>query len=329
MSVSTEQKIVEAIAQMTDICDLRQLETSLLNTVNEIFQPQWAALYYPDSHDDELHFSMAVIHGQLAEIEQIDMLPEEGRSLDWIELPMMGKNQSVLAFLRMARERAFNATDVALLKNVFRIYDNYLTALHNAHVDRLTGLFNRHTFDEQLHNAMELIRQQDEKHSAEPVSGRERKVCHGQGHFYIAVLDIDHFKRVNDNYGHLYGDEVLIILAGLLRQAFRSTDLIYRFGGEEFVIIIYVENAQDAFSCFERLRRKVESYDFPQVGNVTVSLGYTRILTAIPSAELLGHADQALYYAKEHGRNQCCFYEDLLERLALEKPASHDDFTLF
>jgi diguanylate cyclase (GGDEF)-like protein len=137
----------------------------------------------------------------------------------------------------------------------------------------------------------------------------------------MGEIDIDHFKEVNDRFGHLHGDEVLVILARILQSSFRKTDLIYRFGGEEFVVIVYVDDRGDAEMTFERLRRSIENHVFPQVGKVTVSIGITEIKdTSIP-VELLGRADQALYYAKTHGRNQVAFYEALVA--AGQIPASH------
>lgn len=134
----------------------------------------------------------------------------------------------------------------------------------------------------------------------------------GNGSFFMGEIDIDHFKSVNDRFGHLHGDEVLVILARILQSTFRKTDLIYRFGGEEFVVIVYVDDRGDAEMTFERLRRSIENHAFPRVGQVTISIGITEIRdTSIP-VELLGHADQALYYAKTHGRNQVSFYEALV-----------------
>ena len=113
---------------------------------------------------------------------------------------------------------------------------------------------------------------------------------------------------------------MLVILARILQNTFRKTDLIYRFGGEEFVVIVYVDDRNDAEMTFERLRRSIEGHVFPQVGKVTVSIGITEIKeTSIP-VELLGRADQALYHAKTHGRNRVCFYETLLARNEIVLP---------
>jgi diguanylate cyclase (GGDEF)-like protein len=134
---------------------------------------------------------------------------------------------------------------------------------------------------------------------------------------WLAVVDIDHFKRVNDKFGHLYGDEVLILVANILRASFRSHDRVFRFGGEEFVILLRSATLVDARMIFERFRASVENYAIPQVGKVTVSIGFASIGVETPVV-ILGHADQALYHAKENGRNRVCYYDELRDQGLIE-----------
>jgi diguanylate cyclase (GGDEF)-like protein len=223
----------------------------------------------------------------------------------------------VIGYLLVQRAPELSLEEQALMTDLFRVYDNYLAVLRDSQVDRLTGLLNRHTFDDQLDRALGLIRRAYHENGSEKCN---RKVGEFDGHFFMGAIDIDNFKTVNDRFGHLYGDEVLVILARILQSTFRKTDLIYRFGGEEFVVIVYVDGGGDAEMTFERLRRSIENHVFPRVGKVTVSIGITEIKdTSIP-VELLGRADQALYYAKSHGRNQVCFYEKLVAEDQLPAP---------
>ncbi len=142
------------------------------------------------------------------------------------------------------------------------------------------------------------------------------------------MVDIDHFKLVNDRFGHLYGDEVLILVANILRNSFRSHDRIFRFGGEEFVVLLRSTTLETAHRVFNRFRTAVESYPFPQVGQITVSLGFVSTDTGAP-VEILGKADQALYYAKENGRNRVCYYDDLISSGQLTAKVSNDEMELF
>ena len=149
---------------------------------------------------------------------------------------------------------------------------------------------------------------------------------------FLAVLDIDHFKQVNDRFGHLYGDEILIHFAQLMRSTFRAGDMLYRFGGEEFVVVFAVKRVEDGKEALERFRRAVEAYDFPRIGKITVSIGFTGIQgTGGPVTTLIDRADNAVYYAKRNGRNRVCGYETLVEKgdLAPSKAAEGGEATLF
>jgi diguanylate cyclase (GGDEF)-like protein len=126
-------------------------------------------------------------------------------------------------------------------------------------------------------------------------------------------LDIDHFKSVNDNFGHLIGDEVLILLGHhLMRSSFRLNDQLYRFGGEEFVLLLQCSCEQEMGQVLERFRSTVENFEFPQAGRVTVSIGFTRLREDDTPDVAFGRADKSVYYAKGNGRNQVCSYDGLV-----------------
>jgi diguanylate cyclase (GGDEF)-like protein len=144
------------------------------------------------------------------------------------------------------------------------------------------------------------------------------------------VIDIDLFKRINDQFGHLYGDEVLVLLARLMLNSFREVDRLFRFGGEEFIIILRDTDACLAAALMEDFRTAVEAFRFPQVGRVTVSVGYTRIVAYDNSSDAFGRADQALYVAKQNGRNQVRSHETLIAENVLQaKDLAEDSLELF
>ena len=170
--------------------------------------------------------------------------------------------------------------------------------------DSLTRLLNRKSFDETF---MRMALQMEDGAGTEPVAPERRgapsTTC------WLGVIDIDHFKAVNDQHGHLIGDEVLILMAQLMRRNFRRQDCLYRFGGEEFVVLLRAPDADGASSAFERLRRMVEEFAFPQVGRLTISIGFTQVLDNDTSSAAFERADQAVYHAKHLGRNQVARYE--------------------
>ena len=161
-------------------------------------------------------------------------------------------------------------------------------------VDGLTGLFNRRYWQERF----------DEMY----------KLCVRRGKPSTALmLDIDHFKRINDTYGHQAGDKVIQMLAALIKRCVRETDLAGRYGGEEFAIILNDSTVEDARAVAERIRQLAQRLTVEHEGesiSFTVSLGLAQFSADFKSAMAwLECSDQALYKAKESGRNQYCIYE--------------------
>jgi diguanylate cyclase (GGDEF)-like protein len=128
----------------------------------------------------------------------------------------------------------------------------------------------------------------------------------------------------------LIGGEVLLLLARLIRSSFRSHDQLYRFGGEEFVVLMRCGSDVDAALAFERLRHNTEHYAFPQVGRITVSIGFTRVEPGDSPSGAFERADKAVYYAKGHGRNQVQSHAELIARGELTLDEKKDgDVELF
>jgi diguanylate cyclase (GGDEF)-like protein len=207
-----------------------------------------------------------------------------------------------------------------LITSILKIYRNVQGLLDYGEKDSLTELLNRKTFDGAFIAA--TLHETKNLELAQP----DRRLTHAGG-YWLAVLDIDHFKRVNDSFGHLIGDEVLVLLARLMRSSFRYNDQLYRFGGEEFVVLMRCANAIDAHAALERFRQRVEDHDFPQVGTITVSIGHAPLLPDDTPGAGFDRADKAVYYAKGHGRNQVCSYPELVAKgeLAAEAAEATDD----
>jgi diguanylate cyclase (GGDEF)-like protein len=233
-------------------------------------------------------------------------------------------NDKVNTCLQITSASAYPGETLHMMEGILSVYRNFQNLLDYSERDSLTGLLNRKTFDEKF---SKLVASSNVSCDTQAQEGDERRQADGKEQ-WLAVVDIDHFKRVNDTFGHLYGDEVLILIANLLRTSFRSQDRIFRFGGEEFVVLLRSTSLEDARKIFERFRTNVEKYDFPQVGQVTVSVGFSSIKKETPVV-ILGHADQALYYAKTHNRNQVCFYDELVSSGALHSEVSNDSVEFF
>lgn len=195
-------------------------------------------------------------------------------------------------------------------------YRNYLALLNDNQRDHLSGLLNRKSFDDKM---MQIIISlgENNKRDADKVQ------------YCLALFDIDRFKSVNDNFGHLVGDEVLLHFSQCMTETFREYDQLFRVGGEEFVAVLRNVNATLAETIMERFRKVVEAHHFPQVGHVTVSIGATFINPSDLSVTIMDRADKALYYAKEHGRNQTVFYEQLIESGKVKETSLNSDVDMF
>ncbi|MFK8332000.1 diguanylate cyclase [Pseudomonas sp. BJa5] len=155
-------------------------------------------------------------------------------------------------------------------------------------IDPLTGLPNRAAWSERVDQ--EVLQWQEQG-----------------GHLLMAILDLDHFKRINDSYGHLAGDKVLKIVANELRKRLRARDFIARFGGEEFVLLIPQTSLANGYQLAQNLRQVVEACPFHFKGErvtITLSIGISAFRTGERSEVVLKRADEALYRAKHLGRNR-------------------------
>ncbi|MBX3607924.1 MAG: GGDEF domain-containing protein [Piscinibacter sp.] len=227
-----------------------------------------------------------------------------------------------LGVLEIESAAALDERDRRMVLSILRIYHNFQGLLDYSERDTLTGLLNRKTFDESFL-----------KIAAEPppAAGSQdgRRVAPSNPRSWLGVIDIDHFKQVNDRFGHLIGDEVLLLLSRLMRASFRFHDRLYRFGGEEFVVLMRCAGPEAAMLAFERLRRNVEQFAFPQVGRISVSIGFTGLRAGDTPNAAFERADRAVYYAKSHGRNQVAHHADLVARGELDDEAKVGDVELF
>ena len=248
---------------------------------------------------------------------------DQSRTL-WVPI---WQNEIATACLQISCPTAFSANTLDVMEGILSVYRNYQNLLDYSERDSLTGLLNRKTFDEKFSRMVSFNTQPETQLPGASEDDERRRINETRSQ-WLAVVDIDHFKRVNDQFGHLYGDEVLILVANLLRSSFRSQDRVFRFGGEEFVILLRSSTLDDARKAFERFRANVEAHNFPQVGTVTVSVGFVSISAETPVV-ILGHADQALYHGKTHGRNQVCFYDELVSEGLLQSEVSNESVEFF
>lgn len=217
--------------------------------------------------------------------------------------PMFGR--SGINFLLYVSDTLLDETRVRQIEILWTVWQQLYLLVERNELDALTGLLNRVAFDNRL---QEIFSQGSHAHRRK--DDEDSRV--------LALVDIDHFKQVNDQFGHLLGDEVLVQLSRLMSSSFRGNDLVFRFGGEEFVVILRNCTLENAHKILDRFRNKASEYVYPQIGHKTVSIGMTRIDSNELPTTILDRADKALYFGKKNGRNQCNSYEELVSEGKLQ-----------
>jgi diguanylate cyclase (GGDEF)-like protein len=310
--------LLDRVADLSAIRDADLLDLSLLRTVQDVCAPQALALLRIAAdgatvvetrlsghgcqsrclRSDEAEALLQVLPPPPAPALAVAWQDGEGRPVSLY--PMM-EARGVRTLLQVSGSAAGDAAAQALVVGFARFFHNYRGLLDDAQRDALTGLRNRKTFEDMV---LRLVAAPDPDAPAFDAEG-DRGV-------WLGILDIDHFKRINDGFGHLYGDEVLLLVAQLMQRSFRGADLLFRFGGEEFVVVVDNADQDEALAVFERFREAVAEHDFPQVGKVTVSIGIVALAPGRLTSVVLDEADKALYWAKQHGRNRAVVYEQLV-----------------
>lgn len=235
----------------------------------------------------------SVIENEVAGVEGYVAGFAETQSEICVPLIFFGEKLGVLA-LDSARKHAFDAEDKQPLESVADICaaaiqnaSNFDRMKQLAYVDGLTGIHNRRFFEMRIVEELER-------------AGRF------QGRMSVIMVDIDNFKKLNDEFGHLLGDEILRSVSSILKQQLRKMDMVCRYGGDEFAVLIPETTGEGALRVAEKLRRQIETHDFPGVPRpVTISCGVADYPThGVTRDEVVAAADTALYTAKQAGRNR-------------------------
>lgn len=235
----------------------------------------------------------SIIEGDVSVVDGYLSSFVETQSEMCVPLIFFGEKLGVLALDSVAKN-GFEVEDVRPLESVADICAaaiqnaNYFERMRQlAYVDGLTGIHNRRYFEMRIIEELE-------------------RAARFQGRMAVIMVDIDHFKKLNDEFGHLLGDEVLRCVAGILKQQLRKMDMVCRYGGEEFAVVVPETTGDNAIMVAEKLRRQIESHPFPGVPRpVTISCGVADYpLHGATRDEVVAAADGALYRAKQSGRNR-------------------------
>ena len=345
-------QVVEHLAQLTGFRDRDVLDVTLVGALHDLLQPTAVAIYRcvgegegqrwltrarlgpgdttatadPLWSDLDSLPTLASQPGRHACLlrQETSVVPGAPGMVSMAYFPLSTDVQPV-GVLEVATAAELTTEQVRLVNSILRIYHNMQGLLDYSERDTLTGLLNRKTFDESFMR----IATEPVPATRAPTAGEARRHGGVATTSWLAVIDIDHFKRVNDNYGHLIGDEVLLLLSRLMRSNFRFHDHLYRFGGEEFVVLMRCNDPLHAASALERLRSRTENYAFPKVGRISVSIGFTALRAGDTPAAAFERADKAVYWVKQNGRNQVASHAELVGDGRLTESARDSDVELF
>jgi len=337
------QTLLRFSSRMGNVLNLHELANELLPAINKALHITQAKLLFQNSTSDDFttEFTYPKVERELNNElsfnadnpivawldkrgsslypEKIDVIPEfkglwqtEKEQLTALNLGVLfpiksrGRLIGILALGKKQQGAPFSHEDIELVQSMASqvgiVIENaqlYTQAMVRANTDGLTGLYNHRHFHEHL----------------------EQEIARGSRfgtRFSLIMLDIDHFKTYNDIYGHLAGDKILRRIASHIKSSIRSLDTAFRYGGEEFAIILPEAWFDDAYKVAERIRQTIESKMSTQTMPATISLGVASWpADGVMPEEIVACADAALYQAKQTGRNRTCLSSDM------SKPEAH------
>lgn len=349
MNTIRSLKLLDSVVSITAESDREHFRRSLSNTVRELLQVEDVTFLRPLSTGpaeagalpfQELYYETARqrVAGRSEHDERPRPRPEhvmqmvrQGHYLEQEEqratllLPVLIRE--ALTEIVVLRAPTITGEALAMLRGFTRLYRNFIALIAEGERDPLTGLLNRRVLDTRL---AEVAREHARRQVASrPQGEEERRHDPEQLAHFIAVLDIDRFKQINDTFGHLFGDEVILLVAQTMREVFRDEDMLFRYGGEEFVVIISAESRQGALAALERCRERIAARRFPQLNQVTVSGGLAEMRGRELPAAVIARADQALYCAKDDGRNRVYCFDELHQSGRLGTEIQNNEAEIF
>jgi len=311
-------RLLDQIVNLTSLRDVELLEFSLLKTVNSFVHPLQLSLIKVDwnnsprkivefrnGHCEIINEGLSYPHVLKTAMDYMDAgeASEHTVNVDKgvLSLHCLHREKRSSSYLVILFAQSLSDIDTHLISGLVQINHNYCKLLNESQKDQLTGMANRKTFEDTITKVYDLI-------FTEPKNNIGCPRTEEPEHFWLAMIDIDHFKKVNDTFGHLYGDEVLLMVSQIIQKEFRDNDMSFRFGGEEFVVILPKETIETAEKVANSFRESVANTTLLNVDSknvaLTCSIGVAQVNKLADYNDALKQADRCLYKAKETGRNK-------------------------
>ncbi|MCF8168726.1 MAG: GGDEF domain-containing protein [Rhodoferax sp.] len=300
--------------------DKRWLEIASLDArgggkVVDPLRVDFAALRPLEDYQDRMHCIAERVKVEVA------WAGEEGPRITYIPLFTDARNdtEGVVEIHSGAVLKLEQWQTVEVLLHVFR---NMYHLLAYSDRDALTGLLNRNALDDTFYSA--VLEELDEGAQAQaklleatvaPGTERRHRV---PPNYWLGTVSVDNFGSINDRHGHLIAEEVLLLVARIMNNTFRTYDRIYRLGGDQFAVLMHCPDEMLVLAAFERFRANMEKFNFPQVGRVTACAGFTRVTPDDSPDTTLGRAERTVDFAQHSGRNKVFSYGDLVRKGVFE-----------
>ena len=321
------EAIIQSIVHITEQRQLASLVESLISTIEQTLVGARGFVYEYNAQGKFVDLSKRPAGPALSSILEtlltravLDPFCLTLDEQDYAVFPIVLNNRVVKALFVVAD--VITEQDLNLLRGFSRIYENFFRVFMESETDSLTGLYNRKAFTTKLLCAIE-VSQNLGIMPDNALAGPDGKPC-----FWLCIFDVDHFKQVNDVYGHLYGDEVLLQVANAMKDTFHN-DILFRFGGDEFVILLALRSADEMRTICSTFQQRVAAINNGQECRITLSIGVVMVSGIEDPNTLLINADKALYFSKENGRNRVSYYHELLARGDIQLLVIDDDIELF
>ena len=284
----------------------RAMETLFGKGIEQITQMTDSDLFPPEVLAQLQRSDQQIIEGAPAASDELELsINGVNKRCLLLKFPVIGQDGKILSIGTVMLDNSRQEDLVEMRQSMARLQQtnqelqNAMVELDRlASTDKLTGAWNRRRLEETVINEMERLKRYDH-----PLS--------------LLVIDIDFFKQINDQHGHVAGDQVLAELAAVVHSAIRTTDSLTRWGGEEFVVLSPNTTLSTMAMVAERLREKIARAVFSVVKNITVSIGVAECISGEDWAQWFKRADAALYRAKACGRNQVQIAPETPQRLGI------------
>jgi diguanylate cyclase (GGDEF)-like protein len=242
---------------------------------------------------------------------------EEGPRISYLPLYSGSANDDE-GVVEVHSGTSLSVGQLQVIEDMVHVFRNMYSLLAYSDRDALTGLLNRKSLDDTFYSA--VLEEMD--HGLEganntlqalvlPVSERRHRV---PPNYWLGTVSVDNFGTINDKNGHLIAEEVLLLVARIMNNTFRTYDRLYRLGGEQFAVLMHCPDEALVLAAFERFRANMEKFNFPQVGRVTACGGFTRVTADDSPSTTLERSERAVDYAQRNGRNQVYSHDDLVRK---------------